>query len=164
MPPLHPVFGHILILARIMSRLPKDAHPHYLPDQLRRAYPETGPIFYIDAWPIISFTLVVASPSTLSQITTEHNLPKFPAIREFLYPLTYGRDIVSMDGQEWKTWRNIFNPGFSASYLMTLVPDIVKETAIFCKVLRNHVEKQDIFSVKGLTDNLTMDVIGRVVL
>jgi len=164
MPPLNPILGHILVLARVMSKLPKDAHAHYLPDQLRRKYPDMGPIFYIDAWPFITLTLVVASPSTLSQITTEHTLPKFPAIREFLYPLANGKDIVGMDGQEWKTWRNIFNPGFSASHLMTLVPDIVKETVVFCKVLQEHVERKDIFAMKGLTDNLAMDVIGKVVL
>lgn len=164
MPPFHAIFGHLIILARIMSRLPKDAHPHYLPDQLRRAYPDMGPIFYVDAWPIASFMLVVASPLTLAQITTEHTLPKFPTIRDFLYPLTYGRDIVSMDGQEWKTWRSIFNPGFSASHLMTLVPDIVKETRIFCEILHGHAQEETIFPMKSMTDNLAMDVIGQVVL
>lgn len=164
MPPLHPVFGHLLVLARVMAKLPKDAHQHYLPDQLRRAYPDMGPIFYIDAWPIITTTLVVASPATLAQITTEHTLPKFPAIRDFLYPLTNGRDVVSMDGQEWKMWRSIFNPGFSAKHLMTVVPDIVKQTMVFCEVLQEHAEKHDVFQMKRLTDNLAMDVIGKVVL
>ncbi|MCJ1252880.1 hypothetical protein MMC24_000686 [Lignoscripta atroalba] len=69
-----------------------------------------------------------------------------------------------MDGQQWKTWRNVFNPGFSANHLMTLVPDIVRESAVFCKVLQSHAQKQDVFAMKGLTDNLAMDVIGRVVL
>lgn len=164
MPPHHAIFGHIFVLARIMSKLPKDAHPHYLPDQLRREYPDLGPIFYLDAWPFITLTLVVASPATLAQITTEHVLPKFPAIKDFLYPLANGKDIVSMDGREWKYWRTIFNPGFSASHLMTLVPEIVNETMVFCEVLRYHANKQDIFKMKALTDNLAMDVIGRVVL
>lgn len=164
MPPVNPVLGHLLILARILSKLPKDAHPHYLPDQLRRAYPEMGPIFYIDGWPFMTFTLVLASPSALAQVTTEHNSPKFPAIKDFLYPLTNGKDIVSMDGREWKMWRNIFNPGFSASHLITVVPDIVKETLMFCKVLQQYAESQSVFSMKNLTDNLAMDVIGKVVL
>ena len=69
-----------------------------------------------------------------------------------------------MDGREWKYWRNIFNPGFSASHLMTLVPDIVRETMVFCEVLQGHARAQDIFPVKTLTDNLAMDVIGKVVL
>ena len=164
MPPLNPVFGHLFVLASVMSKLPKDAHQHYLPDQLRRTYPDMGPIFYIDAWPIISLTLVVASPSTLAQITTDHTLPKFPAIRDFLFPLTNGKDIVSMDGQEWKFWRNIFNPGFSAKHLMTVVPDIVHETTVFCEVLQEHAKKRKTFPMKTLTDNLAMDVIGKVVL
>ena len=164
MPPLHPIFGHVLIMARVMSKLPKDAHPHYLIDQLRRAYPELGPIFYFDAWPFTTLMLVVASPDTLAQISTERTLPKFPAIRDFLYPLSSGHDLVSMDGAEWKRWRRIFNPGFSAKHLMTLVPEIVKETATFCQLLQKHVEAQDMFTMKSLTDNLALDVIGKVVL
>lgn len=164
MPPHNPLFGHIFVLARIMSNLPKDVHPHYLADQLRRRYPEMGPIFYLDAWPFITLTLVVASPRTLSQITTEHVLPKFPAIKVFLFPLANGKDIVSMDGPEWKYWRNMFNPGFSASHLMTLVPDIVRETTAFCDMLQDHADKGDILRMKTLTDNLAMDVIGKVVL
>ena len=164
MPPHHPIFGHIFVLARVMSKLPKDVHPHYLPDQLRQAYPDMGPIFYLDAWPFITLTLVVASPATSAQITTEHVLPKFPAIKDFLYPLANGRDIVSMDGQEWKYWRSILNPGFSASHLMTLVPDIVGETKVFCDLLQKHAKERDVFRMKSMTDNLAMDVIGKVVL
>ncbi|KAL8645886.1 MAG: hypothetical protein Q9210_006462 [Variospora velana] len=164
MPPHHPVFGHVFVLARVMAGLPTDAHAHYLPDTLRRTYPTMGPIFFLDAWPFITLTLVVASPATLAQITTEHVLPKFPAIRDFLYPLSNGKDIVGMDGPEWKYWRSVFNPGFSANHLMKLVPEIVKETTVFCEILQEHAAKQDIFRMKSLTDNLAMDVIGRVVL
>ena len=47
---------------------------------------------------------------------------------------------------------------------MTLVPDIVKETMVFCELLKHHVRRQDVFRMKELTDNLAMDVIGKVVL
>lgn len=164
MPPHHLVFGHLFVLGRVMSKLPRDAHPHYLADQLRQTYPDMGPIFYLDAWPLITLTLVVASPSTLAQITTQHVLPKFPAIKDFLYPLANGKDIVSMDGPEWKYWRNIFNPGFSANHLMTLVTDIVGETTVFCELLENYAREQATFAMKTLTDNLAMDVIGKIVL
>ena len=127
-------------------------------------YPDMGPIFYLDAWPFMTLTLVVTSPPALAQITTEHVLPKFPAIKDYLYPLANGKDLVSMNGQEWRYWRDVFNPGFSASHLMTLVPDIVKETMVFLDVLRGHANKQDVFRMKNLTDNLAMDVIGKVVL
>jgi len=164
MPPWNPIFGHLLFLRKIMSKLPSDAHPHYLPDQIRRALPDLGPIYYIDAWPFMTPTLVVASPATLSQITQEHVLPKFPAIRDFLGPLTSGVDLVSMDGQQWKTWRSVFNPGFSASNLMTLVPGIVEDAEVFCGVLKKRAARGKVFEMKTMTDNLAMDVIGRVVL
>ena len=147
-----------------MSRLPKDAHPQYLPDQIRRAIPDLGPNYYIDTWPFGPVMLIVSSPSTLYQMTQEHSLPKYHALRSFLYPLTDGLDIVTMEGQIWKTWRGIYNPGFSSSHLMALVPDIVNETATFCQVIREHAESEDIFPMKRHTDNLAMDVIGKVVL
>lgn len=164
MPPVHPILGHLLFCYKVMSKLPKDVHPHYLPDQIRRAIPELGPIYYIDTWPFTTPMLIVASPDALHQITQAHVLPKFPAIRSFLHPLANGPDIVSMDGQQWKTWRNIFNPGFSASHLMTLVPDIVQETTTFCQILNEYAKEQTLFTMKSLTDNLAMDVIGKIVL
>jgi len=69
----------------------------------------------------------------------------------------------SMEGQMWKTWRGIFNPGFSVSHLMTLTPGIVEETGTFCDTLQTHVQNQTLFRMKDMTDNLTLDVIGRVV-
>ncbi|KAL9121048.1 MAG: hypothetical protein Q9187_002392 [Circinaria calcarea] len=145
-----------------MSKLPKDAHPQYLPDQLRRKFPHLGPNYYIDTWPFGPMILVVSSPSTLYQITQEHSLPKYHALRSFLYPLTDGLDIVTMEGQTWKAWRSIYNPGFSNTNLMALVPEIIRETSRFLQVLHKHVQENDIFPLKTHTDNLAMDVIGRV--
>ena len=164
MPPYNPIFGHLLFCNRIMSGVPKDAHLQYLPDQIRRAMPELGPNYYIDTWPFGPVMLVVSSPSTMSQITQEHSLPKHPGLRSFLLPLTDGLDIVTMEGQQWKRWRSIYNPGFSANHLMALVPDIVHETAIFCQLLQEHADKGDIFAMKDYTDNLAIDVMGKVVL
>ena len=47
---------------------------------------------------------------------------------------------------------------------MTLVPSIVKETTVFYEVLQHHAQEQDVFRIKALTDDLAMDVIGKVVL
>ena len=144
--------------------LPKDAHPNYLPDRIRRTLPNLGPVYYIDTWPFGPQMLVVASTSSLYQVTQEHSLPKYPALRDFLRPITNGLDIVTMEGQQWKTWRGIFNPGFSTSHLISLTPGIIEETETFCEILASHSRNQTIFRMKDLTDNLAMDVIGRVVL
>jgi cytochrome P450 len=164
MPPVHPLFGHILFLKELRSKIPVDVNENYLPDQIRRALPDLGPIYYIDAWPLMTPTLIVASPETLQQITQDPVLPKFPATREYMKPLTNGVDLVSMDGQQWKTWRGVFNPGFSSINLMNQVPGIVEETMVFCETLAKRVTRKYPWEVKILTDNLAMDVVGRVVL
>ncbi len=108
--------------------------------------------------------LVVASLSALHQVTQKHSLPKYHAMKSFLHPIADGLDIVTMEGQLWKKWRGIFNPGFSTNHLMTLTSEIVEETAKFCDILEMRLRDQNIFRFKDLTDFLAMDVIGRVVM
>lgn len=147
-----------------MSRLPPDAHPNYLPDMIRRELPELGQIFYLDTWPVGPQMLVVASTQGLYQITQEHSLPKHPGLEHFLEPIAEGLDLVTMEGDLWKKWRGIFNPGFSSTYLMSLGSGIVEETEHFCKNLASLAQDHALFRMKDLTDNLTMDVIGRIVM
>jgi sterigmatocystin biosynthesis cytochrome P450 monooxygenase len=164
MPPHNFLFGHIVLVARLLAQLPSDAHPFYVPDQVRRNYPDLGQNYYLDLWPFAAPMLVLGSPDTVRQVNQEHVLHKYPQLHAFIRPLTDNLDILSMEGEMWKKWRTVFNPGFSAAHLMTLVPGIVKETETFCQILNEHAEDKDIFEMKTLTDNLAMDVIGRVVL
>lgn len=112
MPPHHLIFGHILVTASILATLPSDPHGHFIADSMRRRFPDLGPI----ALP----ALVLIS----SQFTQEPSLPKHEGMRHFLQSLT-GHDLVTMEGHMWKTWRAVFNPGFSSHHLMTLVPEIM---------------------------------------
>lgn len=164
MPPWNPIVGHLYFCYKIATALPKDAHPNYLPDIIRRKIPDLGPIYYLDTWPFGPQMLVVASVPGLYQITQEHPLPKYHALKSFLEPITEGLDIVTMEGDLWKTWRGIFNPGFSANHLMNLTSSLVEETVTFCDILQKCLDDGRTFSMKTLTDNLTMDIIGRVVL
>ena len=162
MPPHHPVFGHLLVAKDVMSKLPSNAHPQYLPGQVRRKYSDVGPVFYLDMWPFSLPILVVASPSAAYQLTQEHSQPKAEGLRNYMRPLTENNDLVTMEGQMWKDWRNVYNPGFSASHLITLVPEILHEISTFSEILREMVRKGDMFSLEDVTVNMTMDIIGRV--
>ena len=72
------------LLISLVTKLPKDAHRHYLPDQIRRRYPDQGPIYYLDAWPLAQPFLVVTLPSTVSLFSHAENfLSKHPGKREF---------------------------------------------------------------------------------
>ncbi|KAL9107804.1 MAG: hypothetical protein Q9227_007319 [Pyrenula ochraceoflavens] len=162
MPPWNPILGHLSFCYRITSTLPKDAHPNYLPDMIRRELPDLGPTYYLDTWPFGPQMLVVGSTDGLYQITQAHSLPKYPALKEFLRPIAGGLDLVTMEGEAWKMWRGVFNPGFSANHLMTLTSNIVEETEVFVNILRELSQTRKLFRMKDLTDNLTMDIIGRV--
>ncbi|KAL8755568.1 MAG: hypothetical protein Q9184_004759 [Pyrenodesmia sp. 2 TL-2023] len=164
MPPWNPLVGHLYFCYKISSKLPTDAHPQYLPGMARRELPDLGPIFYLDTWPFGPQMLVVASTTGLHQISQEHSLPKHPGLRYFIRPIADGVDLVTMEGDLWKLWRGIFNPGFSAAYLMSLTRGIVEETEQFCRNLQELTQGQILFRMKDLTDNLTMDIIGRVVM
>lgn len=122
MPPHHPIFGHLLVARDRLSQFPSDAHPLHLPVQIRRKHPEVGPVFYIDLWPFSDPFLVVASPSAAYQLIQEHPQPKADVVRNFMYPLTRNNDVVTMEGQAWKDWRNVYNLGFSAQHLIKLYP------------------------------------------
>lgn len=69
-----------------------------------------------------------------------------------------------MEGPLWKKWRNVFNPGFGAAYLTTLVPEIVEEALVFWQTLEERARSETLFQLKPLTDNFTVDVIGKLVL
>ncbi len=164
MPPHHPLFGHLLLAKDLLSRLPHDAHPSYLPWLIRRAAPDIGPVFYLDMWPVTIPLLAVTSPSVASQFTQEFSLPKSPVLTKWIRPLADNRDLVSMEGNLWKQWRSVYNPGFSASHLMHLIPQIVAEVENFCDNLRDRAKVGIVFQLEEATVNLTMDVIGRVVM
>lgn len=47
---------------------------------------------------------------------------------------------------------------------MSLTKSVVEETVTFCDLLQEYSSDQRVFKMKDLTDNLTMDIIGSVVL
>lgn len=164
MPPWNPILGHLAFCYKLKSSLPKDAHQQYLPDMIRRALPDLGPLYYLDTWPFAPQILVVASTGGSYQITQKHSLPKHPALKHFLRPIAEGLDLYTMEEEVWKTWRAVFNPGFSATCVASLTRGTVRETEHFCQILEDLSNSRQTFRMRKLTDNLTMDIIGHSVL
>ena len=163
MPPYNSLFGHLLVANDVMSKVPRNAQPQYLTGKVRRNYPEVGPVFYLDLWPCSLPVLVVASPSATYQLTQEHSQPKAAGLRSFMRPFTNNNYLVTMEGQSWKQWPSFFNASFSASHLVTLVPEILNnEASISCEILREHVRRKQTFCLEKVTVNLTMDTYGNM--
>lgn len=164
MPPYNPLFGHLLEVRSVLSKIPSDAHPLYLPDQLRRKYPDMGRVFYLDMWPFSTPILFAESPSAAYQLIQEHQHLKADPVVRFMYPLTGNKDLVTMEGQPWKDWRAALNPGFSAKHLISLVPRMLKAVSTYSDILAEHAQAKDTFSLERVTIGMTMDVIGIVTL
>jgi hypothetical protein len=62
----------------VVETLPFDVHPQYIPHELQRAFPQLGPVFYIENSPYKAPKLTVTTPLAAFQATQEHSLSKFP--------------------------------------------------------------------------------------
>lgn len=77
---------------------------------------------------------------------------------------TGGPSLQTMNGDQWKIWRDLFNPGFSTAYITQLAPLVAQEAGVFCRLLREKAVEGRPFVLEKLTVRLTLDVIGGVVM
>ncbi|EMR68405.1 putative cytochrome p450 4v3 protein [Eutypa lata UCREL1] len=119
----------------------------------------------MDVWPVSFPMLAVFHPDMNAQFTQDHSLPKYWAQGNLEFKhFTGGRDLVHLEGQEWKTARAIFNPGFSARNLLSLIPSFVEEVLVFKERLHKVADSDEIVKLEDFTTPLTVDIIGRAVL
>jgi len=131
---------------------------------MKKKYNIATNYFYVDVWPFMDPILYICDPDIAQQVTVNHATPKHPKNAEFLIHLAGPGDMVSSDGPYWKRWRSIFNPGFAASHLMSLVPGIVDESLIFREKMCEHADKGEVFRLEEDATRLTVDIIGKVAL
>lgn len=84
---------------------------------------------------------------------------KSPELRRWMRLPADNQDFASLEGQTWKKW---FNPGFSASHLIRLVPQIGREVSLFCGILKERAQDGAVFLPEEATLYSAMDTIGQV--
>ncbi|RTE70906.1 hypothetical protein BHE90_014693 [Fusarium euwallaceae] len=123
------------------------------------------PIVYLDVWPLSDPLIVSLNVDISSQFTQQHSMPRFRDVKDFFYPLTKNRDIVTMGDVEWRIWRKRLNVGFGAQYITSRVPDIVEEVEEFVQVLKSKAGRSgtwgSVFLLEQATRNLTLDMSVR---
>lgn len=149
-----------------MAKYPRDLHGQWLAVVLQEKFPDifAPGVVYLDVWPITAPMIVVFHPDLMNQFTVEKSFLKHELVRHELGPFTQNLDLVSSEGQLWKTWRGIFNPGFSAKNLSRLIPDMVEEVEVFRTRLQKAAVSGDTIPLAESVETLTVDVIGRTVL
>lgn len=181
MPPHHWLFGHLGLVADITGNLAPLAAGHYIVDQVRQRHPELKTAFYLDVWPFNRPMLAILNPDMMHQLTQQGKevtplaqkhgpllitiqVPKDPGLRTFLKPLTGKEDLVTMEGAVWRRWRSIFNPGFSANHISSLIPGMVDKVMVFRDLLEEKARNNERFCLEHLSLSLTIDVIGGAVM
>lgn len=164
MAPWSPFFGHLAALLPLMKTLPEDRHQQDLLEKLCQSHEGDGDsVTYVDTWPFSEPLMVVCSPVLAAQACgPEYDLIKPPLLHDFFNQLAGGTNMFTMNGDEWRCSRALFNSGFSATYILQQTSHIVNEAEIYVNILRQHARKGDMFSLDDITCWYLMDVIGAV--
>lgn len=164
MPPHHFLLGHLGLMASIVWKLPRHVMPTVvLGDQIRQRFPHLDKAFYLDLWPVSPPMLIVLSPDLIGQFTQETSLPKVAGLHEYMKPMSGGYDILTMEGPEWKYWRKVWNPGFTAQDVKRYVPGLVQAVDVFRTLLAQKASEEVLFHLGPMTLNLAMDLAGKAI-
>jgi cytochrome P450 len=132
---------------------------------LLRCFRSLSDVFYVDWWPLGPRWVFIADPELASKfLTTGQSLPKSRLVTAYLAKLLGASNMVSLEGQAWKSLRSIFNPGFSASHLITLVPYVVDSSLVLLDLLREKAKTGELVELDPLTIGFAIDIIGKVVM
>ncbi|KAJ5181781.1 cytochrome P450 [Penicillium cf. viridicatum] len=69
---------------------------------------------------------------------------------------------LEIQGQEWKSLRRRFNPGFSHQHLISLLPCILDKMQRFLSMLDEYVDSAKDFLFDELCTNFTSDITGAI--
>ncbi|RVX71121.1 hypothetical protein B0A52_03487 [Exophiala mesophila] len=97
-------------------------------------------------------------------ITTTQSLPKSNLTTDFVDRLLGKNNIIGLEGHEWKMMRSVFNPGFAASHLISLVPYIVDSSLILRGILLQKAQTNELFSLDTILVRYAIDIIGKITL
>ena len=109
---------------------------------------------------IMSPDLAIQATQTSPEIASERPT----RLDQFFRPLAGGPNLFDLPEKKWKPWRAVFNKGFSADHLSSLIPGMVEEALKYRDTLKKLALKGDLFQLDPITLRFTMDFIGRTVL
>lgn len=170
------LLGHLLVARQFYRDWASDANfvqtfGYYMSLHWERFFPtetQCPPVIYVDLWPIATPMAFSMKAYVSNQMEMGQSLPKSPMQGEFLRPITNGRDLNCMHGEEWRAWRSIFNPGFSQSNIRLWVPAILEEVETFAESIRGLAGQNgdwgQVFLLEKMSGNLAFDAVGRVIL
>ncbi|OOQ83382.1 Cytochrome P450 [Penicillium brasilianum] len=149
-----------------MAKYPRDTAGQIIPILLTNEYPELQAqgLVCMDAWPIANPLLAVFQPDMIAQFCQSPSMPKSDLLHSIFKDFTNCQDLLCSDGDHWKRWRSIFNPGFSSKNILLFIPALTEESQVFKDTLLKNMRSDIVFPLITPATKATFDIIGRVVL
>ncbi|KAK7743719.1 hypothetical protein SLS62_010498 [Diatrype stigma] len=169
--PQHPpslLLGHLATIDEYVKKQPPKAHADMAFTAMHEALGRP-PVMFVDLRPAASPMLIIGSYEAAEQLVKTsdrwpYTPPKAADVWKQLEYLTGPKSIISARGEEWKTLRKRFNPGFASQNLMELLPSILEKASLFVNRLDAVARTGEEFELQEYATDLTFDIIGRVVL
>ncbi|RAH49986.1 cytochrome P450 [Aspergillus brunneoviolaceus CBS 621.78] len=161
------VWGHLKTIHEFMSKGEPERHIDEVLLEIK-AHLNHPPLFVLDLRPVQYPLCVIGDHEVAEQISRSskeypYSMTKSPTIKD-LHSLIGMGSIIAANGEEWKTLRRRFNPGFAPQHLMTLLPRIVAMSRRFVETLDRHAKSGVEFRLDEPCINLTFDIIGAIVM
>lgn len=148
------------------GKFPADGHPAMSFVYLMNKYNLWSKgLVYIDTYPLANDNVLISATPEAAAGITERNFVRHPFMTNFYGRIVGIKSMTLAEGQQWKDMRKTFNPGFSLTNVMTLMPDIVKQGEILAGKLSEIAKKGGfVESLDEIARGVTLDIIFRVVL
>ncbi|KAJ2990196.1 hypothetical protein NUW58_g3073 [Xylaria curta] len=160
------LWGHLKTMNEYIQRGEPDRHPDMNFSDMHNALGRP-PLMFIDLRPVSHPIVVIANHEIAEQVSKASSL--FPtslpkgSLKQFEHLIGLA-SILGSHGDEWKTLRKRFGPGFAPQHLGTLLPCILDKTLPFISHLDRFAHTQEEFPLVPLAVNLTFDIIGSIIM
>lgn len=153
-------------MIRATGKFPPDGHPAMSFTYLMNKYNLWSKgLVYIDTYPLANDNVLIATTPEAAAEITERNFVRHPFMTNFYGRIIGIKSMTLAEGQQWKDMRKTFNPGFSLTNIMTLMPEIVRQGEILSRKLSGIARNGGFAeSLDELARGVTLDIIFRVVL
>ncbi|KAK9438357.1 Cytochrome P450 [Metarhizium brunneum] len=170
------LLGHLLVVRKFHLDWATDANfiqsfGSYMAEHWKDFFPAEDscpPVVYVDVWPLSRPMAYSLKAYVSNQMEMGQLLAKSPMQGKFLEPISKGRDLNCMHGDEWRAWRSTFNPGFSKSNIRSWIPALLQDAQSFATVISKLCGEGGswgpVFQLEKISADLAFDSAGRVII
>jgi hypothetical protein len=162
MPPWNPILGHIPFAWHQKLRYPFDIATFIMPRDIYKENFLDEEMFYLDIWPFMDTPLlIICNPSAAAEVSKK--LTTKPHFYEAEFEAeSGGPQLLSSNGNLYKSWKRFLNPGFAIKYTNDRVAAYVDSVERFIGKLKEKAEAEAVVQLEDLVSPLVIDALLKI--